>query len=182
MMKARTIRLVALFSIVLAAFLIVYGISHLGEPDNCALCKSNSLHAPGLLNIETGDLTELRIYEPHPHRDGELSTSQRGGYTGISIHNGTFVAYDPYAQTAKTTITLKQARLQKTKFCRQCRNLLADSKQNYIIVDAYDVEKISVYDITEGVCCKMRDYTVSASISENQKSAIVTVSGSLYSN
>jgi len=179
MVKTWIIRFAALFCILFVAFLIVDAISGPDEPDFCALCHGAPLHAPGLLNIETGDLTELRIYEPHPHKAGELATSQQGGYMGISMSGGVYFTYDPDAQTAKTTIPLDQSRLHKSEFCKDCRKLLADSKQNYVLVDAYDQENISVYDIVEGICCEMRCYTVSATISNDKTEVTITVNGTL---
>ena len=97
MVKTWIFRLAALFCILFVAFLIVDAISGPDEPDFCALCHGAPLHAPGLLNIETGNLTELRIYEPHPHKAGELATSQQGGYMGISMSGGVYFTYDPDA-------------------------------------------------------------------------------------
>ena len=66
MVKTWFFRLAALFCILFVAFLIVDAISGPDEPDFCALCHDAPFHAPSLLNIETGNLTELRIYEPIP--------------------------------------------------------------------------------------------------------------------
>lgn len=180
MFKKWIIRLIAPFCILFVAFQIVDAISGPDEPDFCALCHGAPLHAPALLNIETGDLTELRIYEPHPHKAGELSANQQGGYMGISMNGGVYFTYDPDAQTARTTIPLDQACLHKSEFCMDCRKLLADSKQNYVLVDVYDQENISVYDIVEGVCCGMRCYTVSAALSGDKTEVTITVSGNLH--
>ena len=179
MVKIWIIRLAALFCVLFVAFLIVDAVSGPDEPAFCALCHGAPLHAPGLLNIETGDLTELRIYEPHPHKAGELAAIQQGGYMGFSMSGGVYFTYDPDAQTAKTTIPLDQARLHKSEFCKDCRKLLADSKQNYVLVDAYDQENISVYDIVEGICCEMRCYTVSVTISNDKTEVTITVNGTL---
>ena len=89
-------------------------------------------------------------------------------YFGYSMANGVVLHSDPYAQTAQTTIPFDQARLHKSEFCEDCRKLLAASKHNYVLVDAYDQENISVYDIVEGICCEMRCYTVSATISNDK--------------
>ena len=179
MVKTWIIRFAALFCILFVAFLIVDAISGPDEPDFCALCHGAPVHAPALLNIETGDITELRIYEPHPIKAGELADHQRRDYFGYSMANGVVLHSDPYAQTAQTTIPFDQARLHKSEFCKDCRKLLAASKHNYVLVDAYDQENISVYDIVEGICCEMRCYTVSATISNDKTEVIITVNGTL---
>jgi len=48
-----------------------------------------------------------------------------------------------------------------------------------VLVDAYDQENISVYDIVEGVCCEMRCYTVFAAISGDKTEVTITVKGDL---
>ena len=180
MVKKWIIRLAALLCVLSGAFMIADAISGPDEPAFCALCHGAPLHAPALLNIERGDLTELRIYEPHPHKAGELAANQQGGYMGISMNGGVYFTYDPDVQTARTTIPLEQARLHKSEFCKDCRKLLADSKQNYMLVDVYDQENISVYEIVEGVCCEMRCYTVSAALSGDKTEVTITVQGDLF--
>lgn len=162
MAKKWIIRFVALLCVLSAAFLIANAISSPDEPAFCALCHGAPLHAPGLLNIETGNLTELRIYEPHPVKSGELAEEQQGGYFSLSMSGGVFVTSDPDAQTARTIIPIEKTRLHKSEFCKDCRKLLTDSKQSYVLIDMYDQENITKYDIVEGICCEMRCYTVSA--------------------
>jgi len=48
----------ALFCVLSGIFLIADAISGPDEPAFCVLCHGVSLHAPVLLNLETGDLTE----------------------------------------------------------------------------------------------------------------------------
>lgn len=98
------------------------------------------------------------------------------------MNNEVYFTYDPDAQTARTTIPIDQARLHKSKFCKDYRKLLADSKQNYVLVDVYDQENISVYDIVEGICCEMRCYTVSAALSGDKTEVTITVQGDLFKN
>ena len=58
------------------------------EPDFCALCHPAPYHAPCLVNITTGDITELDIYEAHAVKVGEVSPTQSGGYMRLSMAGG----------------------------------------------------------------------------------------------
>lgn len=57
------------------------------DPVHCALCGSGdrmTYHAPCVLNLSTGEITELRIYLPHPVLVGELAEEQQGGHTDFN--------------------------------------------------------------------------------------------------
>lgn len=182
MLKPWVIRLFVLLTVLWFGFLLIDAVFIVDEPDFCALCHAAPIHAPCLLNIETGNLTELRIYEPHPHLAGELAATQQGGYLGISMSGGVWVTSDPDAQSADTTIPLEKARLNKSKFCRECRKLLAGSKHNYVLVDVYNPEEIIKYDIADGICCEMLCYSVVASLSKDMTEATIIIKGSLVEN
>ena len=42
------------------------------EPERCAICDSIPMHAPALVNMATGEVGELTVYEPHPFQAGEI--------------------------------------------------------------------------------------------------------------
>jgi len=57
----------------------------LPEPEQCALCElAHRCHAPALMNLATGEILEMRVYEPDPIRPWELAEEQRTGYFHIS--------------------------------------------------------------------------------------------------
>ena len=49
------------------------------EPERCAICDSIPMHAPALVNLATGEVGELTVYEPHPFKVAELNEYQQGG-------------------------------------------------------------------------------------------------------
>ena len=49
------------------------------EPKRCAICDSIPYHAPALVNLATGEVGELTVYEPHPFKVAELNECQQGG-------------------------------------------------------------------------------------------------------
>lgn len=163
--------------IVLAFLLVITFLVGPVEPDQCALCDGIEYHAPCLLNIKTGQITEIGIYEPHDVLAGELAPVQHGGYFGISMSNGLTITKYPDEQVARTTIPAEKANMKKALFCRDCRKLLKSSKENYILVDMYDPESPAVFEIADGFFCEMRCYSVSASYIENGMTIAVTVTG-----
>ena len=57
-----------LITVVIAGFAIAdYRYSHPAEPELCALCdRGYVLHVPALLNLATGEIAEMEIYESEP--------------------------------------------------------------------------------------------------------------------
>lgn len=70
-------------SLILAVVVVVVAslFLKLGNKE-CCLCSSFRYHAPCLIDLKTGELIELRLYEDHPTLVAELSEKQS--------HNGTF--------------------------------------------------------------------------------------------
>ena len=50
------------------------------EPDRCSVCDYIPSHAPCLVNLNTGEVGEIALYEPHRTLVGEIAEEQRGGY------------------------------------------------------------------------------------------------------
>ena len=57
------------------------------EPEICALCgngSGTSYHAPVLVNLSTGEIGELRVYNPDPHHRNEIAKEQSTGTFSLS--------------------------------------------------------------------------------------------------
>lgn len=150
-------------------FFLIYSLCHIivvssTSAATCTLCLNPPIHAPCLLNIETGALTELQIYEPHPMKPGELSPKQQGGHFRIFMSDGITIMSDPGLGIARTTIPYSHAQMNKSKFCRRCRKLLAGTERTYTLVDAYSQESIKIYSICDKTTLTMRCYTVTSLI------------------
>ncbi len=151
--------------------------SYKPEPDFCALCHPAPYHAPCLVNITTGDITELAIYEAHAVKVGEVAPTQSGGYMRYSLSGGVSVHSSPDSQTANASIPIEPAKLNRAEFCFDCRKLLSSAKTKYVLADMYDPNNITIYDIVDGSCCAMRDYEVSAVFSSDGTNAEITNTG-----
>lgn len=131
------------------------------EPERCSLCDDLPRHAPCIINLSTGELLELDVYEPHPFLVGEIAEEQRGGY--FSFVRGTGVeGYKLGAESVKITIPVKADRLDQQYFCNHCRELLADyTNQGYALVDLKDTESPVAYAINADTKAAFRCYEIS---------------------
>lgn len=150
------------------------------EPVHCPICEGLRCHAPCLVNLHTGEIGELELYEPHPFEVGELAEEQRGGYfcfmTAAGLR-GTKTA-DPWGVDVNIPAGGKPMR--KNLFCRECRKLLADvSDDEYVLLDLYDRSEPAVLPIRDGAEYTLRCYTIAVISGENGSGYHLTVSGNL---
>lgn len=150
------------------------------EIEHCSICEGLRRHAPCLVNLRTGEVGELELYEPHPFKVGELAEEQRGGYfcfmTAAGLR-GTKTA-DPWGVDVNIPAGGKPMR--KNLFCRECRKLLADvSDDGYALVDLYDRSAPVAFPIRDGAEYTLRCYTITVTSGENGSGYYLTVSGTL---
>lgn len=131
------------------------------EPERCSLCGDLSLHAPCIINLSTGEKLELDVYEPHPFLVGEIAEEQRGGYFSF-VRGAGVEGYKLGAESVTITIPVKSDRLDQQYFCNNCRELLADYRnQGYALVDLKDTENPVVYAINANTKAAFRCYEIS---------------------
>ena len=72
-------------TVMMALFLLLFNgcKSDIPEPAECVLCDAFPRHAPCLVDLNTGELHELAIYQPHHTKVAELSDEQYGGYMSL---------------------------------------------------------------------------------------------------
>lgn len=131
------------------------------EPEQCSLCDDLSRHAPCIINLSTGKKLELDVYEPHPFLVGEIAEEQRGGYFSF-VRGAGVEGYKLGAESVTITIPVKSDGLDQQYFCNNCRELLADYKnQGYALVDLKDTESPVVYVISADTKATFRCYEIS---------------------
>lgn len=145
----------------LALLLIAIGVfRHIAAPENCALCGGLKHHAPCLVNLSTGQVGELAIYEPHPTLVGEIAEEQTGGLFAFLPCAGLTAIQDGDSPSCSVEIPDSHKKLNSQYFCRTCRDLL-ESAKGYVLADLYDLKQIRVYSIEDGAEYDIRDYHVS---------------------
>lgn len=148
-------------------------------PVECALCDAFPRHAPCLVDLNSGELRELEIYQPHHTKVAELSDEQYGGYMSlISFGNisGILIGADRVELDAPTKMTGMLDGL----FCNECRKLLRDNKcQGYILADLRNPETPAVWKIEDGTSFSVRCYDVEISKSDESDKLKIVMTGTL---
>ena len=107
------------FIMILAVILILVLVTTIlpaPEPERCAICDSIPFHAPALVNLETGEVGELEVYEPHPFKVAELNEYQQGG-TFSFIHAAGLNGYSDTANwETHITIPINEISMRKSIF------------------------------------------------------------------
>lgn len=154
------------------------------EPEYCTLCGNGErrrYHPPCMIKLATGEVGELRVYDPDPQRVGELLPVQRTG-TFAFQNCADLVGYrDTSKHVSHVTVPEEQEPIDPARFCRDCRALLTDAAvEGYVLLDLYDRDRITVYPIEDGAQYTIRDYTVSISGREGSRELDIDVAGSLH--
>lgn len=149
------------------------------EPDRCSLCAYIPSHAPCLVNLNTGEVGEIVLYEPHHTLVGEIAEEQRGGYFRFMSVAGLQGYLDACVPEAHVTVSDVNEKYEEKYFCSSCRELLkAYSHCGFVLADLRDPETPTIYPVEEGTEFEVRCYTVV--ISETDKGVLdISVVGSI---
>lgn len=134
----------------------------INKSKDCALCGGLKYHAPCIVDLSTGEVGELTIYEPHPTLVGEIAVEQPGGFLAFLPCVGMTAVQDADARICSVQLSKQQKRLNSKYFCSSCCRLLSEVQSNgYVIADLYDLGEIHVYPIEAGGVYTIRNYVVS---------------------
>ena len=157
--------------------LIFVGVLSLWGCDNnteCCLCNNIPRHAPCLINLSTGEIVELRVYEPHPFNPVQIAEEQTGGY--MCLISGTGIeGYQIAAEYAQVTIS-PSVNTRDKAFCNSCQKMLAAYGDTYVLADFIEPTDPIVYPLKAG-CFDLRCYFVDISYTEGKYQ--ITVTGAL---
>lgn len=145
------------------------------EPVCCAICDSIPMHAPCIVNLSTGEVGEIRIYDPNPDQTATLNNFQQGG-TFCFIEVSGFSGYRD-TSTWETHITFPEdkGKYKKDYFCKQCRSLIDDySNDGYLLLDLLSPENASIIDLDTDEGNFLRCYEMQIINKEREKELIVT--------
>lgn len=155
------------------------------EPELCALCEDGNgmrCHAPALINLSTGMLWELELYDNDPRRPWEIAEEQQwnDGVFRFLDGNAT-MSWSSVDHINITTIGDDLGNFNPSYFCHDCRALLAETaSEGYALLDLYDLEKIQAFAVTDGAEYTIRDYTVSIYQNKDADGLTVEVTGHLF--
>lgn len=130
-------------------------------PETCALCESARYHGPCLLNLSTGEAGELTVYDPNPVIAGELAKEQRKGFFSYVSCAGLKAARDTANWTTVIRVPEDAKEMRQSHFCKSCRRLLRDYRQNgYVLADLYREGNPVIYPIADQAVYEIRRYKV----------------------
>ena len=153
--------------------------SEIKEPAVCVLCDAFPRHAPCLVDLNTGELYELAIYQPHHTKVAELSDEQYGGYMSL-VSFGDISGILLGADRVELDAPAKMTGMLDGIFCNECRKLLRDNKcQGYILADLRKPETPAVWRIKAGTTFSVRCYDVEISKSDDPGLLKILMTGTL---
>lgn len=158
-------------AVLLAAFL-----GGRGYTGTCVLCESLPCHGVCLLNLATGELGEMKLYEPHATKVAEIDPNQNPGAFSMQRIAGTILYGDTWQQSAYLYLPIKQKRMDKRYFCRDCRERLKEYRlENFVLADLYRRGEPQFYTVKNGVVYQIRCYCIT--ITTQNGAAKLTVTG-----
>lgn len=154
-------------------------------PVRCALCGNGDAlqhHAPCLVNLSTGGVVELVVYDSDPQHTGEIAEHQRTGFAQLIGGAGVTGFRDASNHTCHAIVrTENMGTIDASLYCPYCRNLLASvATEGYILLDLYNLDNIIPYELKEGAEYIIRDYTVMISYNDEWDWYEIDVQGNIY--
>lgn len=145
----------------------------------CVLCNAFPRHAPCLVDLNSGKICELEIYQPHHTKVAELSDEQYGGYMSL-VQFGDINGILLGADRVELEAPIKSTGIQDSLFCKDCRKLLKDSNcQGYILADLRTPATPSVWTIKDGISFSVRCYEIDITAADDSETLIVVMRGTL---
>jgi len=146
----------------------------------CSLCGNPKRHAPCILNLATGEIGELELYQPHFSKAGEISDQQTGGtfsfiqaagLTGIKLTDPWYI---------EIVVPMKGERKNETLFCKNCLKKLENCDQGYVLMDVYDKRNPVILVLEDGAMYTVRCYQIGVSINQEKEGFLVRMDGQLF--
>lgn len=131
------------------------------EPEHCAICDSIPMHAPALVNLATGEVGELAVYDPHPFKVAELNEHQQGGTFSFIYAAG----LNGYSDTANwethITIPINENEYEEKHFCKSCRELISGhTEYSFLLLDLRTPESFSILALDSEEIQAVRCYKI----------------------
>ena len=149
------------------------------EPEQCALCAGLPCHAPCIINLSTGEMLELAVYEPHPFVVGELAEEQHGG-TFSFVRGAGVEGYKLSAKSITITVPVKADKMEEIHFCNSCMDQLIDyAAHGYILVDIKDTQAPVFYTINADTKAAFRCYEITVQENKDDGKYEINIIGTL---
>ena len=167
-------------SLILAVVVVVVASLFLAlESKECCLCSSFRYHAPCLVDLKTGEMIELRLYEDHPTLVAELSEEQS--------HNGTFsfirlngVSGTKQTGPEKVDLFVPTEAVLFPALCNKCKQQLPFGlASRYVLADLHGMEDKYLIPIVADTVLSLRCYDISMEADTEKGGIAVVILGTL---
>ena len=167
-------------SLILAVVVVVVASLFLAlESKECCLCSSFRYHAPCLVDLKTGEMIELRLYEDHPTLVAELSEEQS--------HNGTFsfIRLNGVSGTKQTgpervDLLVPTEAVLFPALCNKCKQQLPFGlASRYVLADLHGMEDKYLIPIVADTVLSLRCYDISMEADTEKDGIAVVILGTL---
>ena len=167
-------------SLLLAVAVVVVASLFLAlESKECCLCSSFRYHAPCLVDLKTGEMIELRLYEDHPTLVAELSEEQS--------HNGTFsfirlngVSGTKQTGPEKVDLFVPTEAVLFPALCNKCKQQLPFGlASRYVLADLHGMEDKYLIPIVADTVLSLRCYDISMEADTEKDGIAVVILGTL---
>ena len=147
------------------------------QPVPCCLCNATRYHAPCLVDLETGSVTALSVYDPHPTITGELAEEQYTTGTFSFITCGEAQGYRDTTQKKIEIVVPDTELTEDSLLCNECKiRYSLDSENRYVLVDLYEKENsYRIPLIDQSILLRCYEIT----IIENVGETAITITGTL---
>lgn len=139
-------------------------IAALPDPEHCALCgEITRHHALYLINLSTGEMDKIMVYEANPSRPWEIlpMDKQPTGTFNFQPCAGLMGIRETGFDTCTIYLPEEYNLMNPAHFCQNCRVLLAGAGiEGYVILDCYDPNYVRAYPVCKGSNEVIRDYRV----------------------
>ena len=152
------------------------------SPEECALCNAENYPNPCLMDLHTGRVEELKVYDTGWYSEDLMYYKAREFSTEQTIGTMSFISCAGLAGVRSTgtyprcelTLPERPASIRKTYYCRACRQLLSQiSAKGYVVLDTYDLENKGVYPVREGAHYTLRCFEITV------EEGLLTVEGTM---
>ena len=174
------IPILAILAVIVLLSVLVYHHYAIRSPNrnfHCYVCEGLRYHAPCLLDLSTGNILELSVYENDPTTQGELAQNQTTGNFSF-MRSGSMTAARDAGVSCSATIPSSSRTIDDTLFCEACRNAMECVPSSGIaLADLYDLENIQYFVIEDGANYSFRDYQINIKKKTDSTQLQITVLG-----
>lgn len=145
--------------------------------ESCALCNIGKCANLQLINLSTGDIGEIQVYDVGLLIDdgktmdtNEFSTNQTTGtFNFVNCAGLTGYRTTGTYNTCEIELPEKAQTIRRKHYCPACyKQLAAVSNKGYLLLDTYDPNEKKVYSMNEGDHHIIRVFDVSVSMDEDR--------------